>query len=189
MKMEYDLTLAQKAYQLAERWDSARETETSRLDFSEDDLKEFNSSQKSWAKISSFRSTFLAHLYFIVVFLERLQLFPPLPSHLIIHLGDVYKFKNTFNAEFRFRFYGVAFSDPSSTAAKTLVTDAAKWLTGDDETGVIKGRMKFCRPVFLSVSRVDKDLAVRSWEKAKKNFHPIARKLIEKVNKVGLGRT
>ena len=36
---------------------------------------------------------------------------------------------------------------------------------------------------------MDKDLAVRSWEKARKNFHPIARKLIEKVNKVGLGRS
>lgn len=187
--MEYDLNLAQKAYQLAERWDSARETETSKLDFSESDLKEFNSSQKSWAKILSFRSTSVTHLYFIVVFLECLQSFPSLPSHLIIYLGDLYKFKNTFNAELRFRFYGVAFSDPSSTAAKTLVTDAAKWLIGDDETGVIKGRMKFCRPVFLSVWRVDKDLAVRSWEKAQKKFHPIARKLIEKVNEVGLGRT
>ena len=127
--------------------------------------------------------------YFIVVFLERLQSFSPLPSHLIIHLGDVYKFKNTFNAELRFRYYGVALSDPSSTAAKTLVIDAAKWLIGEDETGVVKGRMKFCRTVFRGVWRVDKDLAVRSWEKAKKNFHPIARKLIEKVSIVGLGRT
>ena len=162
---------------------------TSKLDFTESDLKEFSSSQTSWAKITSFKSTFLTHLYFIVVFLERLQSFPPLPSHLIIHLGEVYKFKNTFNAELRFRFYGVAFSDPSSNAAKTLVTDAAKWLIGDDETGVVKGRMKFCRTIFREVWRVDKDLAVRSWEKAKKNFHPIARKLIEKVNKVGLDRT
>jgi len=159
--MEYDLTLSQKAYQLAEKWDCARGTETSKLDFTESDLKEFSSSQT-------------------MVFLERLQSFPPLPSHLIIHLGDVYKFKNTFNAELRFRFYGVAFSDPSSTAAKTLVTDAAKWLIGDDETGVIKGRMKFCRTIFRDVWRVDKDLAVSSWEKAQKNFHPIARKLIEK---------
>jgi len=124
-----------------------------------------------------------------VVFLERLQSFPPLPSHLVIHLGDVYKFRNTFNAELRFRFYGVAFSDPSSTAAKILVTDAAKWLIGDDETGVVKGRMKFCRTVFRGVWSVDKDLAVRSFEKAKDKFHPIARKLIEKVNKVALGRT
>jgi leukotriene-A4 hydrolase len=124
-----------------------------------------------------------------VVFLERLQSFSPLPSPLIIHLGDLYKFRNTFNAELRFRFYGVAFSDPSSTAAKTLVTEAAKWLIGDDETGTVKGRMKFCRTVFRGVWSVDKDLAVRSWKKAQEKFHPIARKLIDKVNKVRLGRT
>jgi len=84
------------------------------------------------------------------------------------------------NAEIRFRFYEVALSDPSSTAAKTLAIDAAKWVIGDDGTGVVKGRMKFCRPVFRGVWRVDKDLAVSSWEKAKTGFHPIARKLIEK---------
>lgn len=182
VKMEYDLTLAQKSYQLAERWDCARRT--SELDFSESDLKDFSSSQISWAKISIFRSTFLTHLYFLVVFLERLQSYPPLPSHLVIHLGDVYKFKHTFNAEFRFRFYGVAFSDPSSIAAKILVTDAVKWLIGEDETGVIKGRMKFCRPVFQGVYKVDKDLAVKSWEKARYKFHPIARKLIDEVIKL-----
>ena len=124
-----------------------------------------------------------------MVFLERLESYPPLPSHLIIYLGDLYKLRNTFNAEIRFRFYGIAFSDPSSTAAKTLAIDAAKWLIGDDETGVVKGRMKFCRPVFRGVWKADRDLAVRSWEKAKKKFHPIARKLIEKVNTVGLDRT
>jgi leukotriene-A4 hydrolase len=119
-----------------------------------------------------------------VVFLERLQSYPSLPSHLIYYLGDLYKLKKTLNAELRFRFYEIAFSDPSSIAAKTLAIDAAKWLIGDDETEVVKGRMKFCRPVFRGVFKVDKELAVRSWEKAKNKFHPIARKLIEKVNQV-----
>ena len=50
--MEYDLTLAQKAYLLAEKWDSARGTETSKLDFTESDLQEFSASQTSRAKIS-----------------------------------------------------------------------------------------------------------------------------------------
>lgn len=188
--MEYDLSLAQKAYELAEKWDSARETEPSKLDFTESDLQGFNSNQISWSNISNFRSTLLVHiLIFVVVFLERLQSYPSLPSHLINHLGDLYKLKNTFNAEIRFRFYGIAFSDPSSTAARILAIDAAKWLIGEDGTGVVKGRMKFCRPVFRGVWRVDKDLAVNSWERAKKNFHPIARKLIEKVNQVGLNHT
>jgi len=45
--MEYDLTLAWKAYQLAEKWDSAREIETPELDFQESDLKDFSSNQIS----------------------------------------------------------------------------------------------------------------------------------------------
>ena len=119
---------------------------------------------------------------FVVVFLERLQSYPPLPSQLIIYLGNLYKVNKTNNAEIRLRFYEIALADPFSGAAKILAMDAAKWVIGDDETGVVKGRMKFCRPVFRSVWQVDKDLAVKTWEKAKTSFHPIARKLIEKVN-------
>ena len=43
--MEYDVTLAQKAYQLAEKWDSARDTEIPKLDFTESDLTDFSSNQ------------------------------------------------------------------------------------------------------------------------------------------------
>ena len=45
VKMDYDLTLAETAYKLAARWDTARETDISRLDFNESDLKDFNSNQ------------------------------------------------------------------------------------------------------------------------------------------------
>jgi len=55
-----------------------------------------------------------------------------------------------------------------------------RWVVGDDGTGVIKGRMKFCRPIFRLVNKVDKNLAVSVFTKAKDAFHPIARKLIEK---------
>ena len=40
VEMEYDLTLAKEAYELASRWDAARTVEdTSRLSFRESDLK------------------------------------------------------------------------------------------------------------------------------------------------------
>ena len=45
MKMEYDLTLAEKAYKLAERWDAARNKDESQLDFKDTDLKDFSSNQ------------------------------------------------------------------------------------------------------------------------------------------------
>jgi leukotriene-A4 hydrolase len=44
--MEYDLTLAQQAYALAERWNNSRNTpDLSQLDFKESDLNEFDSNQ------------------------------------------------------------------------------------------------------------------------------------------------
>jgi leukotriene-A4 hydrolase len=46
VKMEYDLTLAETAYKLAERWDAARNaTDIPKLDFKKSDLEGFNSNQ------------------------------------------------------------------------------------------------------------------------------------------------
>jgi leukotriene-A4 hydrolase len=46
--MEYDLTLAEQAYALAERWNSSRSTsDVSQLHFKESDLEEFDSNQIS----------------------------------------------------------------------------------------------------------------------------------------------
>ena len=115
------------------------------------------------------------------MFLERLQSYPALPSALVLHLGRLYQLATSPNAEIRLRFYEVALADATSSAATTLAVDAAKWVIGDDGTDVIKGRMKFCRPVLKAVAKVDKDLAISNWEKAKTKFHPIARKLIDSV--------
>ena len=46
VEMQYDMTLTTQAYELATRWDASRTTEdTSRLNFEDSDLKEFNSNQ------------------------------------------------------------------------------------------------------------------------------------------------
>lgn len=44
VKMEFDTTLADGAYRLAERWEAARK-ETGKLDFSSEDVKDFTSGQ------------------------------------------------------------------------------------------------------------------------------------------------
>jgi len=116
-----------------------------------------------------------------VVFLQRLQTYPQLPPTHITHLSNLYHFSTTPNAEIRLRFYELALQDPTSPAAKDFAAKAANWVVGDDETGVIKGRMKFCRPVLRAVCKVDRNLAVSVFEGKKNEFHPIARKLIEKV--------
>lgn len=46
--------------------------------------------------------------------------------------------------------------------------------------------MKFCRPVLRAVYKVDKRLAVSVFGDKKDAFHPIARKMIEKVRSLCL---
>jgi leukotriene-A4 hydrolase len=121
-----------------------------------------------------------------VVFLEHLQSYPALPSSHVSHLGKLYHLSTSPNAEIRLRFYGVALADPSSPAAKIFSLEAAKWVVGDDGTGVVKGRMKFCRPIFRAVHKVDQKLSIAVFSKSKEGFHPIARKLIEKVSLLDL---
>lgn len=116
------------------------------------------------------------------MFLERLQSYPPLPASHLKHLAVVYDLSETTNAEIRLRFYEVVLSDGESSAATHFAPEAAKWVVGGDGTGVIKGRMKFCRPVFKAVAKVDKKLAVKTFDGSKTAFHPIARKLIEKAS-------
>ncbi|KAJ7677326.1 peptidase family M1-domain-containing protein [Mycena rosella] len=162
VKMEYDLTLAHEAYALADRWDASRSiAEVSALDFKKSDLDTFSSTQ-------------------IVVFLERLQDFPALPFTHIAHLGTVYAVADTTNAEIRLRFYNLALSPPASEAAVHFAPQATNWVVGADGSDVIKGRMKFCRPIFRGVFQVNEDLAKNAWKKNKNEFHPIARKLIDK---------
>jgi hypothetical protein len=57
-------------------------------------------------------------------------------------------------------------------------------VVGDDGTGALKGRAKFCRPMFKAISEVDKSLARDFYGRFKEGFHPIARKMIEKVSEV-----
>ncbi|KAI5118514.1 hypothetical protein M0805_007683 [Coniferiporia weirii] len=167
VEMEYDLTLAEQAYRLADRWDASREEDIRLLDFKATDLDTFDSNQKA-------------------VFLERLQSLPPLPATHVDHLGSLYAVSKTANAEIRFRYYELALLDPSTPESKHLAEQAARWVVGDDGTGIVKGRMKFCRPVLRAAYRADAEMAKRIFSDNKTAFHPIARRLIEKVTCSGL---
>lgn len=117
-----------------------------------------------------------------MAFLERLQTYPNLPGQLVSHLGSLYHLSTSSNAEIRFRFYEIALAESSSPTAKQFAEEAAKWVVGSDGTGVVKGRMKFCRPTFRAIANVNKTLAVETFTPNKGAFHPIAVKLIEKVS-------
>ncbi|TBU46292.1 metalloprotease [Dichomitus squalens] len=162
VEVVYDTALARDAYSLAEKWDASRhEADIAKLSFSAADVASFNANQKA-------------------VFLERLQSYPALPSSHIAHLGEVYSLSTTLNAELRWRFYEVALLDPTSPSSQEYAPQAAKWVTGNDGTGIVRGRMKFCRPTFRAIARADRKLALDYYSSNKQSFHPIARRLIEK---------
>lgn len=116
------------------------------------------------------------------MFLERLQSYAALPSSHITHLGTLYGLAASPNPELRFRFYEVSMLDPTAAAAAVFAGQAAKWVVGADGTGIIKGRMKYCRPVFRAIYRTNGKLAVETFTASKDAFHPVARRLIEKVS-------
>lgn len=117
-----------------------------------------------------------------MVFLQTLQAYPPLPAAHIDTLGKVYGFAENTNAEIRLRFYEVALQDRVSLSASKYTPPALEWVVGTDGSGVVKGRMKFCRPVFAAAGEVDHVLAKRTFEENQLAFHPIAQKLIAKVH-------
>lgn len=108
--------------------------------------------------------------------------YPAFPAVHIDVLGYLYQFSNTPNAEIRLVFYMVAFKDTSSASAKKYAPEALSWVVGTDESGVIKGRMKFCRPIFQETNKIVPTLAVSTWKAHRSEFHPIAQKLIDKVS-------
>ena len=121
-----------------------------------------------------------------MVFLEQLSSYEALPSTHIFHLDELYKVSKTPNAEIRLRFYELALKDPVAPAAKHFAFKAAAWVVGTDGSGVVKGRMKFCRPIFKGVFKVDKALAVDTFSSSKEFFHPIAKRQIEKVRSTSI---
>ncbi|CAE6490640.1 unnamed protein product [Rhizoctonia solani] len=164
VKMEYDTTLANKAYELAAKWDESRTAEVGDLPFSAKDLHDFSSNQT-------------------VVFLERLQRYDPLPAPHIKFLGDQYSLDTTLNGEIRLRWYGLALS-AQAPAPLEWSTRAAEWVVGGgkgaDAGKGVKGRMKFCRTTFRAIDKVAPALAKSSFEAHKDEFHPIARRMIAK---------
>jgi len=112
----------------------------------------------------------------VVVFLQKLESSTPLPATHIHALTNLYKFNGTKNAEVGLRWYKLALISP---AASDFTRSAAEWVVDPDN---FKGRMKFCRPVFHAVYKVDASLARETFEKHEMEFHPIARKMIAKVS-------
>jgi leukotriene-A4 hydrolase len=105
-----------------------------------------------------------------VVFLERIQTFDEsLPVEDIELMGKVYGFDKSANVELVSRYFGIGLK----AKVESLYQPTA------DLLGTV-GRMKFVRPLFRLLNEVDRDLAIKTFEKNKDFYHPICRGLVEK---------
>ncbi|KAG4410498.1 hypothetical protein IFR04_016367 [Cadophora malorum] len=111
----------------------------------------------------------------IVVFLEKVQLFEtPLSPSKSQAMGKAYKLATSRNVELSFRYFGIGL-----TAKDESVYHPTAELLGT------VGRMKFVRPLYRKLNKVDRKLALETFEKNRDFYHPICRDMVEKDLKVG----
>ncbi|KAL1856924.1 Leucyl aminopeptidase yscIV [Diaporthe australafricana] len=105
-----------------------------------------------------------------LVFLGKVQDFgEPLSAAQAEKMGDVYGFLGSQNVELKAAYFHIALRS-KVTSTYNLVAE----LLGQ------VGRMKFVRPLFRSLNKVDRELAVKTFEKNKDFYHPICRGMVEK---------
>ncbi|POR31843.1 Leukotriene A-4 hydrolase [Tolypocladium paradoxum] len=104
-----------------------------------------------------------------LVFLDKVSQAEPLSAERAQLLGKVYDLISSKNAELKTAYYLVALkaNDP------TCFHGAAELL------GLV-GRMKFVRPLFRALFKVDKRLALDTFAKNRDFYHPICRAMVQK---------
>ncbi|RDL37711.1 Leukotriene A(4) hydrolase [Venustampulla echinocandica] len=106
----------------------------------------------------------------VVAFLERVQLFStPISTSQSRAMGEAYSLTDTRNVELSSRYYGIGL----------IAKDESVYQPAADLLGKV-GRMKFVRPLYRRLAGVDRELAVKTFEKNKDFYHPICRAMVEK---------
>lgn len=156
-KPEFDTSLVDEVYSLAEKWEGFTNTKSGQQQ--QPDFKPKPEDVKGWTANQ------------LVVFLERVLTFErPLPTERARDMGNMYSLRETQNVEVSSRYYQVALVS-GDTSIKSHVTVML---------GKV-GRMKFVRPLYRCLIAMDVDLAVETFEKNKDFYHPICRAMVVKM--------
>jgi leukotriene-A4 hydrolase len=84
-------------------------------------------------------------------------------------MGSAYCLTNTRNVELSSRYFGIGL----------IAKDESVYQPTAELLGKV-GRMKFVRPLYKKLVKVDRTLAVATFEKNKDFYHPICRAQVEK---------
>ena len=105
-----------------------------------------------------------------LVFLETLQNFDsPLPVERVRLLGATYDLLSSKNFELKVAYYRIALAAGDESCYRGVA----------DLLGHV-GRMKLVRPLFRGLNKVDRKLAVETFEKNKEFYHPICKAMVAK---------
>ncbi|ORX42508.1 leukotriene A-4 hydrol [Hesseltinella vesiculosa] len=148
---EFDVTLAKQCYELADRWDNARD-QADLSSFTSADIANFTAGQK-------------------IVFLERLTDCAPLPHHMIEKMDQLYELTPVRNAEIRFRWQNVCLI----ASYEPIYPEVAAFLV---EQGRMKFVRPLFR--LLHDAKNGAQLAKDTFVKHKDFYHPICSSLIQK---------
>lgn len=104
------------------------------------------------------------------MFLEKVQTFdPPLPAERARELGAAYRLHESKNVELLSAYYLIALGSK----------DSQEYGGAAELLGKV-GRMKFVRPLYRALNKVDRALALRTFEKHRNFYHPICLGMVEK---------
>lgn len=159
VKPNFDTTLVDQCYQLADRWIGAVQAKKElHQHFQPSDIASFSSNQS-------------------VVFLDTIASFDKLSNfkwndhpHALQAMSEIYSsYSASGNAEVLFRWYVVQVGGRNTTYYKLL----GEWL------GTV-GRMKFVRPGYVLLNSVDHELAIEYFRRFEATYHPICQALVRK---------
>lgn len=150
-KPNFDTTLVDEVYSLANKWEKFTKGEASGFTPKPNDIQDWSSNQ-------------------LVVFLEKIISFPKrLPIEYVRKLGSGYGLRDSHNVEVSSRYFQIAMIS-GDESVKELVADML---------GKV-GRMKFVRPLYRCLVVLDAEFAFETFEKYKDFYHPICREMIKK---------
>ncbi|KAG7107081.1 Leucine aminopeptidase 2 like protein [Verticillium longisporum] len=105
-----------------------------------------------------------------LVFLEAVEKFDrPLTPEKSQAMGKAYALASSQNAELKSAYYKIALQAKDTTAYQGVT----------ELLGVV-GRMKYVRPLYRALNKVDRDLALKTFEKNRDFYHPICKGMVEK---------
>jgi leukotriene-A4 hydrolase len=158
-KPDFDTSLVKGVYKLADKW----ETLTQNPSVKEEQSK--GSFEPSKSDVKGLTANQL------VVFLERVLLFPnPLPAATARKMGQLYGFTHSQNIELVSRYCQIAMKAGDESCLDTVTSLLGR-----------VGRMKFVRPLYRGLIKVDRVMAEKTFEKNKEFYHPICRGMVEKI--------